>query len=131
MVVMAEIASLVLFASDARQTIEFYRAVGVALQDEQHHDGPVHAACEVVPVNVAVYPAQSAGMAPGRRAGGSTFPGFYIASLEAVQAALTALGSPLLTAHEQMPWGCRIVAADPDRRPVEINQRDHCSAGRG
>ena len=32
----------------------------------------------------------------------------------------------MLTGHEQMPWGCRMVAEDPDGRAVEINQRGHC-----
>ncbi|MGD0062645.1 MAG: hypothetical protein ABSB76_04285 [Streptosporangiaceae bacterium] len=39
---------------------------------------------------------------------------------------LADVSAPVLTAHEVMPWGCRVVAEDPDGRAVEINQRHHC-----
>lgn len=44
-------------------------------------------------------------------------------------AELSRLAAPLLGAHEQMPWSCRIGADDPDGRPVKINQRGHCPTG--
>ena len=80
--IMTEMASLVLYAADPGSTAAFYRALGLALEDEDHGEGPVHFATE--------------------------------------------LGGATLTAHEQMPWGCRIVAEDPDGRAVEVNQRGHC-----
>jgi predicted enzyme related to lactoylglutathione lyase len=123
---MIEMASLVLFAADIGRTVAFYRAVGVLLEDEDHGEGPVHAAAEVGEVHVAVYAAQAPGRHPARRAGGSDFPGFYVDDLDAGLAAVTALGAPLLSAHERMPWGCRVVVEDPDGRAVEINDRQHC-----
>jgi hypothetical protein len=41
-------------------------------------------------------------------------------------AALEGLAAPVLAAHAPMPWGCRVVAQDPDGRAVEINLRGHC-----
>ena len=115
-----------LFAAEPEKTADFYRAVGIALEDEDHGEGPVHVAAEVGGVHIAIYPAGSSGRAPTVRQGGSSFSGFYVDSLDAVTAELTRLEASLLRGHEEMPWGCRIVVEDPDGRPVEINQRQHC-----
>jgi lactoylglutathione lyase len=125
---MAEFGALVVYAADAARTAAFYRAVGVSLEDEDHGEGPVHFAADLDGVHFAVYPAQAPGRAPARRAAGGSFPGFYVTSLDQVTAALAGLGAPVLQAHEEMPWGCRILAEDPDGRPVEVNQRGHCPA---
>jgi lactoylglutathione lyase len=125
---MTEMASLVLFAASPTVTAAFYRALGMELADECHGDGPVHFATELGPVHFAIYPAEAPGRARERRRGGSLFPGFYVGSLDRAAGALAEVGAPVLTGHEQMPWGCRIVAEDPDGRAVEINQREHCRA---
>ena len=124
--VMTEMASLVLFAASPAATMEFYRAVGLALETEDHGEGPVHFATELGPVHFAIYPAEVAGRAGERRSGGSLFPGFYVESLDRAAEALAQVGAPMLTGHQEMPWGCRVVAEDPDGRAVEINQRGHC-----
>ena len=120
-------SSLVLFATDADKTAAFYRAIGVPLEDEDHGEGPIHFAAEIGPVHFAVYRTEipSAGVTPWRGAG-SDFAGFYVDSLDEAVASVTTLGAPLLTEHQIRPWGCRVVAEDPDGRAVEINQRDHC-----
>ncbi|HEY1321900.1 MAG TPA: VOC family protein [Streptosporangiaceae bacterium] len=123
---MTELASLVLYAADPGATAEFYRALGLALAEECHGEGPVHFAVELGPVHVAIYPAGAPGRARERRAGGSLFPGFYVEALDRAAEALAQAGAPVLSGHEQMPWGCRVVAEDPDGRAVEINQREHC-----
>jgi Glyoxalase/Bleomycin resistance protein/Dioxygenase superfamily len=123
---MTSVSSIALFSTHHSQAAAFYRAIGIPLADEQHDDGPTHHACELRGVHFAIYPAESPGSAPDRRAGGSTFPGFYVESLDAVAADLSRLSAPILSDHEQMPWGCRVVFQDPDRRPIEINQRGHC-----
>lgn len=109
------------------RTAAFYRALGVDLEHEEHDDGPVHYAAELGPVQLAIYAAESAGRAPTRRAGGGCFAGFYVDALDDTRTTLAGIGSPLLSEHGEMPWGCRIVVADPDGRPVEVNQQAHCS----
>jgi lactoylglutathione lyase len=123
---MPQIASLVLYAADAQATGEFYRALGLELEEEQHEEGPVHFAIELGPLHFAIYQAGKPGQAPERRSAGDTFPGFYVGSLDDVASALRQLGAPIITDHEDMPWGCRIVARDPDGRAVEVNQKEHC-----
>jgi predicted enzyme related to lactoylglutathione lyase len=119
-------ASLVFFANDVEATTRFYRAVGIPLDCEIHDDGPAHFAVDVGDLHVAVLPGSVKGMAPARAAGGSTFPGFWVESLEATVDRLATVAAPVLRSHEQMPWGCRVVVSDPDGRPVELNQRGHC-----
>jgi lactoylglutathione lyase len=123
---MTEMASLVVYAANPSATAAFYRALGLVLEDEYHGDGPVHFATEVGSVHFAIYPAEAPGRATERRSGGSSFPGFYVDSLDRAVQELNGAGAPILTEHEQMPWGCRVVAEDPDGRAVEVNQRRHC-----
>jgi len=123
---MTEIGSLVLFSTNYDRTVEFYNAVRCALEHEDHDDGPAHHAVELGAVHFAVYPAESVGQAPGRRTGASTFPEFFVDSLDDTAALVTPLSEAVLEGRETMPWGCRMVFADPDGRPVEVNQRDHC-----
>jgi lactoylglutathione lyase len=123
---MTEMASLVLYAASPQATAAFYRALGLELADEDHGEGPVHFATELGPVHFAIYPAEAPGRARERRSGGSMCPGFYVQSLDRAAEALAQTGAPVLTGHQQMPWGCRVVAEDPDGRAVEINQRGHC-----
>ena len=124
---MTEIASLVLFVDDVQAAARFYRAVGVPLEEEHHDEGPVHVAAELGPVHVALCAAESPGRAPARRSAGSTFPGVWVESLDDALRQVRAIGAPVLTEHEEVPWGCRFVAEDPDGRAVEVNDRSHCS----
>lgn len=123
---MTEMASLVLYAADTAATAAFYRSIGLELADEDHGEGPAHFATELGPVHFAIYPAQAPGRAGERRSGGSFFPGFYVQSLDRAVEALARAGASMLTGHEQMPWGCRVVVEDPDGRAVEVNQQEHC-----
>lgn len=125
---MVEIASLVLFSGRVETTGAFYTALGLDLEDEDHGDGPAHLATDLNGLHFAVFDASRApGHAPSWLSAGSSFPGFYVGSLEDTLAAVTDLGAPVLSEHQVRPWGCRVVVEDPDGRPVEINQRGHCS----
>lgn len=126
---MTELASLVLFVSDVDAAARFYRAVGVPLEDEDHGERPVHFAAELGAVHFAIYAATGPGSAPERRSAGASFAGVYVGSLEDALRDVTALGAPLLSGHEVMPWGCRFVVEDPDGRAFEVNDKDHCTHG--
>lgn len=115
--------AIILFSARAGEVVRFYRAIGLPLEDERHGDGPLHWACELGPVHLAIYAAEG-GEAPGRREGGATQLGFQVGGdLEAAVTAGTGAGGALLQAVEEVPWGRRALLADPDGRPVELNQR--------
>jgi predicted enzyme related to lactoylglutathione lyase len=127
------LASVVLFSDRSSEVVAFYRALGVPLQDEDHGDGVVHQAADVDGVHLAVLPAHEHGdvgfgEAAHRawRAGGTTFVGLWVESLEEATAAIERTGAPLLRSHERCEWGCRVVVGDPDGRAVEVNQAGHC-----
>ena len=117
------INALVLVSPRAQDTLAFYRAVGIPLADEQHDEGPLHWACELGGAHIAVYATEDDAPAiPSWREAGSTLVGVEVEDLEVVVAALDARGAVMLRAPEDVPWGRRAVFADPDGRPVELNQ---------
>jgi predicted enzyme related to lactoylglutathione lyase len=108
----------------------------VPFQDEDHGDGVVHHAADVDGIHMAVLPAgedenendpSGEAAAHAWRAPGTTFVGLWVDSLEETTAAIEGTGAPLLRAHEQCEWGCRVEVQDPDDRAVEVNQADHCA----
>ena len=142
--------ALVLHTTRSKETVAFYRAIGMPLEEERHDDGPVHWACELGPVHFAVFDvgspgaraegangagpgAAGAGMgaagagagngrSPGRRQAGATQLGFQVSDLRAAVDALREGGAAVLQEPEEVSWGHRAVIADPDGRPVELNQ---------
>lgn len=122
------VASIVLFCADAGRTARFYAALGAAFEEERHDAGPVHFAVELDDVHFALYDAGGDPVVAEHRAAGEVFVGFYVPSLDAAVEAITALGHPPVSPHEQMPWGCRVLVVDPDGRTVELNDREHCPA---
>jgi lactoylglutathione lyase len=125
---MVAVSSIVLFAGDAERTAAFYRALGVALEVEDHGDGPEHLAVDLQGVHFAIFrgAGDAAGRLPELREAGSAFVGFYVESLDRAVDAVRGLDARILAEHAQRPWGCRALVEDPDGRAVEINQRDHC-----
>ena len=113
----ASLGSLILFSARIDAALAFYRALGVALEREQHEaGGPLHYATNLNGIHVALYEAP-AGSATRFREGGCTWPGFLVDDLDAT---LARLGAKVLTAPEERPWGMRAVVEDPDGRPIEI-----------
>jgi predicted enzyme related to lactoylglutathione lyase len=125
-------ASLVLYASDLAHTSAFYEALGMTLEPEQHDGGLPHAVTHAFGPHFAIHQAGTGTGATATpwRSAASTFFGFYVDDLDAVVSTLTEAGAPVVTGHQQRAWGCRYVLADPDGRPVEINQKGHCQKGR-
>lgn len=124
------VASLVLYAVDLSATEGFYRALGLDLVPEQHDGGPVHSVTRLGgDVHFAIYQADpsSPSANPAWQQAGSSFPGVWVTDLDATTDALRAGDHTILLEHEDRSWGCRVVAEDPDGRPIEVNQASHCS----
>jgi lactoylglutathione lyase len=123
-----EIASIVLYSNKVAELANFYAAVGAALENEQHEDGPVHFAVEIGSAHFAIYQADGDSVTASHREPGEVFVGFYVDSLDAVIGAMAGNGVSPIAPHEQMPWGCRVLFQDPDGRTVEVNDKSHCTA---
>ena len=117
-----DLGALILFTSQLERVVAFYRALGVPLAEERHDEGPVHHACDLGRVHLAVFEGEP-GVAPPRGHGGCTFPGFTVESVAEALDDVRALGATVLAEPAMFPWGLRAVVVDPDGRPVEIFER--------
>ena len=115
------IDALIMYASDLKKTVEFYRKLGVPLETEEHEEGPLHYACELGHAHVAVYESKP-GAALMRGFGGASQFGLRVDSLEETYGIAVAAGAKTIIAPMTAPWGRRAVIEDPDGRPVELNQ---------
>ena len=110
-----------LFSGRHEECVAFYRAIGVPLQEERHGaDGPLHHACDLHGVHIAVFAAQGQGEALGIGQPGGSFAGFAVESVEAAVEAAVGVGATVIQQPDDYPWGRRAVLRDPDGRPVEV-----------
>jgi lactoylglutathione lyase len=112
---------LVLRTAKMEATREFYRALGLELNQEQHGSGPIHFSCEVGNTILEIYPGGN-GAAPERKSGGATMLGFSVNSLDALLSVLTTQATQVITEPKDSPWGRRAVVLDPDGRAVELSE---------
>jgi predicted enzyme related to lactoylglutathione lyase len=118
--------SLILYAADPEAAAAFYRAIELGLEEQADRDGIPCLATDLGSVHFVIYPAEVLDRAGERGSAGSFCLGFDVESLDRAVEALAWLEAQILTGHEQTPWGCRIVAEDPDGRAVELSQCGHC-----
>ena len=114
------LGALVLFTSSLEATVDFYRAMGIDLTEENHGDGVLYFAAELDGCHFAVFPASGISTSPGLGEPGCSFAGIAVHSVHAILEHVRSLGAPVLEEPTQYPWGIRAVVADPDGRPVEI-----------
>lgn len=117
-----ELGALILYANRLAETVSFYRALGMPLEEEHHEEGPLHFACELGPTHFAVFEG-SPGTPPALRSGGGTMPRFAVSSLDHAFQAVKALGAKVVQSPTDYPWGPRMLVEDPDGRTVEVFQR--------
>lgn len=111
----------VLSCQDLTAAGAFYRALGLPLEDEQHGEGPLHAACELGGLHFALYGSQNPGQATPRQTAGATMVGLRVESVDAAFAAGLAAGGLAVQEPADFPWGRRALLEDPDGRVVELN----------
>jgi predicted enzyme related to lactoylglutathione lyase len=117
-----ELGALILFTGEIERTVAFYREIGIPLEEEQHEDTPVHYACELGGVHMAIHEV-GPDRAPRWRSGGSEYFGFAVASLDEAVAAARRTGARIKQEPEEFPWGPRALVEDPDGRIVELFER--------
>ncbi|MFQ5918465.1 MAG: VOC family protein [Thermoplasmata archaeon] len=117
-----DVGALILFSHRLPAVVQFYRAIGLELEPEQHEEGPVHYVSGLGPTHFAVFEGPP-GEAPEFRSGGSTFPGFAVDSLEEALSGAKSVGARIAQEPSQYPWGMRALVVDPDGRTIELFER--------
>src|SRR5262249_1909732 len=117
----AGLSVIVLWSERFQQCIDFYKALGLPLEEEDHGDGPVHYACEIGTAHFAIFPGKP-GSAVARGNGGGTQIGFQVSSVDECFMVAKKLGASVVWEPKDMPWGRAALVCDPDGRPVELNQ---------
>lgn len=117
-----EVGALILYTRRLAETVAFYRALGMPLEEESHEGGPRHYACDLGPTHVAVYEA-AGGRAQARGSAGSVMAGFTVGSVTEAIAAVRSFGAHVVEEPSEYPWGMRALVDDPDGRTVEIFER--------
>ncbi|MCZ6793205.1 MAG: VOC family protein, partial [Planctomycetota bacterium] len=98
--------SIVLWTSHYQESIDFYRMLGLPLEDEEHEKGPVHIACEIGPLHFALYEVND-GVHPPRGGGGHVQIGFRVDSADVIHQRLLETGTPVVIPPQNVPWGRR------------------------
>jgi lactoylglutathione lyase len=119
-----EVGAIILWSARLEETVRFYRALGIPLEEERHdEEDPVHWACDLGPVHFAVFEIPAGRRAPAYREDGATAVGFAVPDADAAVEAVRRLSARVVREPEDMPWGRRAIVEDPDGRPVEAFAR--------
>jgi len=109
---------VVIRAVDPRRLADFYAALGMAFEIEQHGNGPVHFVSTDTGITFEIYPRRHDEPATtGIRLG------FTTVALDAVLKAMKDCGGQIVTLATVTPWGRRAVLIDPEGHKVEITEK--------
>ena len=112
---------MVLRTAQIEAAVAFYRAIGFSFTEEKHGTGPVHYSAPLGSSVLEIFPGEPASP-PNRKASGATMVGFSVASVDEVISILKTLGTQIITAPTDSPWGRRAVVVDPDGRGIELTE---------
>lgn len=115
---MTTLSLLVLRSRNLQRAVEFYRALGLQFQPEQHGSGPVHYSTDLGGVIVELYPLTA--NAPPTS---STRLGFTIDNLDEKLLTLEAMGVKIVTQPKETAWGRRAIVKDWDGHTIELVSR--------
>ncbi len=108
----ASLHLVVLRCVDVERAREFYEALGLRFEAEQHGFGPRHYSCDIAGVVLELYPRSSPSTAGLRL-------GFRVDSVPAVLAAIARFGGRIASTSDTTT-----IVEDPDGHKVELVERD-------
>lgn len=117
--------ALIFYSSDIEKCVQFYRAIGLPLESEEHEEGPVHYACQLGGAHIAFYQAtkdSTNSQAIEKGCAGAIQIGLRVDSVDQCLDLALSAGAKVIVPPEMAPWGRRAVFADTDGRTVELNQ---------
>ena len=112
-----KLSLIVVYARNLEATREFYAALGIAFQDEQHGSGPRHYAATLGEAVFEIYPLRDDEQMGGLRLG------FGVESVDRTVQSLRQRQIKIVTEPRDSPWGRRAVVADPNGNRVELTQQ--------
>jgi predicted enzyme related to lactoylglutathione lyase len=118
-VLLPRLSLLVIRAIDPSALAQFYSALGIQFQTEQHGGGPVHYVSIDAGVTLEIYPRRD-----GEAATTNTRLGFSTVDLDVVLNALEARGGEISTPAGITAWGRRAVVTDPEGHTVEVTEQE-------
>ena len=109
---------LVIKVKDIEHTVQFYTAVGIQFQTEQHGSGPMHYSALLGNTVLEVYPAsRDEDVTTNIRLG------FTVQCLTEKIELLKSLNIQIKAEPKQTAWGFRAVVVDQDGHVVELVER--------
>ena len=112
-----KLSLVVVFTHDLDATRDFYSALGLEFQDEQHGGGPIHYSATVGGAVFEIYPMQN------NASVGSLRLGFDVQSVDRTFQSLKVRHAKVVSEPRDSPWGRRAVVADPNGNRVELTQQ--------
>lgn len=106
---------LVLKVKDIEHTVQFYTALGIQFQTEQHGAGPVHYSALLGNTVVEIYPAKSQ-----EDVSTNIRLGFHVQHLAEVMDKLKICHVQVKTEPKQTAWGFRAVIINNDGHVIEL-----------
>ena len=114
------ISAIIIWTARLHEVVNFYRALGVALEDEQHEKGPKHFACEIGTTHFAIFEG-TVGECCKRGQSGATQIGLAVDDVDKAFRIAKGSGAEIIWEPRDMPWGRAALVSDPDGRAVELN----------
>lgn len=109
---------LVLKVKDIELTTQFYAALGIQFQAEQHGTGPVHYSALLDDTVLEIYPANSE-----QDVTTHIRLGFTVQHMGETLDKLKSLNIQIKVAPKQTPWGFRAVVINHDGHVIELTEK--------
>jgi predicted enzyme related to lactoylglutathione lyase len=106
---------LVLRARDPQRLADFYGALGLTFQREQHDGGPVHLSCETESGLLEIYPCRDE-LANTR----AVRLGFIVDDLEASCSAVAESSGRMIREPHSTRWGRCATVEDPEGHTIDL-----------
>lgn len=122
--VVKKVGAVIWRSNNIKQMLQFYRILGIPL-DHDTHEGDEHTRhyeADLEGVHYALFERQKGSADAGSANCDSPMLGFEVTDLLSLVKSLEEIGATFKSGLEETPWGKRVVAYDPDGRPIELYQ---------
>lgn len=105
--------------SQIEQVKDFYKGIGLILNEEQHGNGPIHYSYVQDQLVIEIYPGTEA-KPPSWKDAGALMLGFYVENINKIIQSIDKLKGKVISNPSETIRGVRAVIEDPDGRRIEL-----------